>query len=130
MKAITQSWLNYAEIDLQTCKKLLDDEFLTNSVAFHSQQTVEKCFKSIFEENNLKIPRIHNLLRLYNKITQFIDFIVDEDKLEITDQVYTEIRYPGDSGMLPEGKPSIEEAKELYNFAYYIFQKTKYMLEL
>ena len=112
MKAITQSWLNYAEIDLQTCKKLLDDEFLTNSVVFHSQQTVEKCFKSIFEENNLKIPRIHNLLRLYYKIIIFIDFTVDEDKLEITDQVYTETRYPSNTGMLPEGKPSIEEAKK------------------
>ena len=48
MKTITQSWLNYAEIDLETWKKLLNDEFLTNSVAFHAQQTVEKCFKSNF----------------------------------------------------------------------------------
>ena len=129
MKAITQSWLNYAEIDLQTSKKLLDDDFLTNSVAFHSQQTVEKCFKSIFEENNLRIPRIHNLLRLYEAITQLINFTVDEDMLEVTDQVYTETRYPSDAGMLPEGKPSIEEAKELYNFANYIFQNTKKMLK-
>lgn len=37
MKTITQSWLSYAEIDLKTCTKLLDDEFLTNSVAFHAQ---------------------------------------------------------------------------------------------
>jgi HEPN domain-containing protein len=47
MKAITQSWLNYAKIDLQSCKKLLEDEFLTNSAAFHARQVVEKCFKAV-----------------------------------------------------------------------------------
>lgn len=125
MKAITQNWLNYAEIDLQTCKKLLDDDFLTNSVAFHAQQTVEKCFKAIYEENNLKVPRIHNLMRLYDKITQFIDFTIDENILEKTDEVYTETRYPSDIGMMPDGKPGIEQAKELYNFADYFFIKTK-----
>ena len=124
MKTITQSWLNYAEIDLLTCKKLLNDEFLTNSVAFHSQQTVEKCFKAIFEENELKILRIHNLMRLYDKISEYIDFSVNEDLLEKTDTVYTETRYPGDIGMLPEGKPSIVEAEELYRFAEYIFTET------
>jgi len=124
MKAITQDWLNYAEIDLKTCEKLINDEFLTNSVAFHVQQPIEKCFKAIFEENNLKVPRIHNLMRLYDKTTQFIDFTVDENMLEKTDEIYTETRYPGDIGMLPEGKPSIEEVKKLYDFANEIFQKT------
>ena len=128
MKTITQSWLNYAEIDLETCKKLHNDEFLTNSVVFHAQQTAEKCFKAIFEENELKVLRIHNLIRLYYKINKFIDYTIDEDLLEKLDTVYTETRYPGDIGMLPEGKPSINEAKELYEFASYIYQKTKALL--
>ena len=125
MKAITQSWLNYAEIDLLSCKKLLDDEFLTNSVAFHAQQVIEKCFKAILEENNQKVPRIHNLLRLYYKISHFIDFSIDESMVEKADEVYTETRYPSDVGVLPEGKPSVEEAENLYQFADYIFQNTK-----
>ena len=128
MKVITQSWLNFANVDLQTCKKLLNDEFLTNSVAFHAQQTVEKCFKAIFEENNLKVPRIHNLIRLFDKINQFIDFKIDENILEKADEVYTETRYPEDIGMLPDGKPSIAETIELYKFADYVFQKTNKML--
>lgn len=128
MKTITQSWLNYAEIDLKTCKKLLNDEFLTNSVSFHAQQTVEKCFKAIFEENELKVLRIHNLMRLYDKISEFIDYTVDEDILEKVDTVYTETRYPGDIGMLPDGKPTIKQATELYNFARDIFKNTKKLL--
>ncbi len=114
MKAITKSWLNYAKVDLLSCKQLLNDEFLTNSVAFHAQQAIEKCFKAICEENNLIVPRIHSLLRLYDKVSELIDFSVNEDMLERTDAVYTETRYPSDLGMLPEGKPSTKTAKELY----------------
>ncbi len=124
MKAITESWLNYAKIDLQSCKKLLEDEFLTNSVAFHAQQVVEKCFKAIYEENIMKVPRIHSLLRLHNGISEHIEFEIDENMLEKTDAVYSETRYPCDLGMLPEGKPSIENAKSLYEFANYIYQNT------
>ena len=129
MKITTKNWLNYAEIDLHTCKKLLDDDFLTNSLAFHAQQTVEKCFKAVFEENNLKILKIHNLIRLHEKINKILNFNIDVNLLRKTDSVYIETRYPLDIGILPDGKPSIAEAKELYNFANYIFQNTKKMLE-
>ena len=49
MKDATQQWLNSAETDLRTYKRILDDEFLTNIVAFHSQQVIEKCFKAIID---------------------------------------------------------------------------------
>ena len=129
MKATTKDWFNYAKIDLQTCEKILNDEFLTNSVAFHAQQTVEKSFKAIFEEHGLKIPRTHNLLRLHNKLGELINFPIDEDLLEKTDEVYTETRYPGDIGTLADGKPSITEANQLYEFAKYIYENTKKMIE-
>ncbi len=128
MKLITKSWLNYAEIDLQTCKKLLDDEFLTNSVAFHAQQVVEKCFKAVLEENNIKILKIHNLMRLYKQIEHLLKFDIDEDILEKIDDVYIETRYPGYMGMLPEGKPSITDVRELYEFAENIYKQIKLIL--
>jgi len=109
---------------LQSCKKLLEDEFLTNSVAFHAQQVVEKCFKAVYEENELKVPRIHSLLRLYDAISEYLDFELDECLLEKKDAVYTETRYPSDVGMLPDGKPSLSAAKELYEFADYIYNNT------
>lgn len=105
-------------------QKIIEDEFLTNSVAFHAQQVVEKCFKAVYEEKELKVPRIHSLLRLYDAISEHLDFDIDENMLEKTDAVYTETRYPGDIGMLPEGKPSHTAAKELYEFAEYIYNST------
>ncbi len=129
MKVTTQDWLNYAETDLIACEKMLDDVFLTNIVAFHTQQTVEKCFKAILEEKDQKVPRIHNLMRLYDEISGLINFPIDEDMLEMVDEIYIETRYPGVLGMLPNGKPSLKHAGKLYDFAKYIFWETKKMLE-
>ncbi len=121
MKATTKDWLNFAEVDLKSCGKLLEDDFLTNSVAFPSPQTIEKCFKAVYEESGKSIPRIHNLLTLYNGIPEEYSIDLDEDLLEKTDEVYIESRYPGDIGILANGKPSVSEAKELYEFAGLVY---------
>ena len=129
MKAITQEWLSHAEADLLTCKEIIKNEQLTNIVVFHAQQTVEKCFKAIIEENNIKVPRIHNLIRLFGKIETITDFTIKEDKIKMLDRVYIETRYPGDIGMLPDGKPSITEATQLYEFAKNIYENTIKMIK-
>ncbi len=124
MKAITQEWLNFAKTDIIVAKNSLSDEYITNAVAFHSQQTVEKCFKATIEENDLRLKRIHNLIKLYQIVEPLIDFSVDKEKLRQIDEVYTTSRYPGDLGLLPDGKPSIKEAKEMYEFAKQIYDNT------
>lgn len=43
--------------------------------------------------------------------------------LDRLDAVYIEARYPGDMGLLPTGKPTEDEAAELYGFANDIFQQ-------
>ncbi len=129
MKETTLQWLNLAETDLQTCEKLLDDYHLTNIVSFHSQQVIEKCFKAIIEEQGLELPRIHSLPRLFGLINDFITFKVDSTLLLKTDSVYTTSRYPGDLGLMPEGKPTKELTIQLYEFSRYIYQCTLKMLE-
>ncbi len=124
MRDITQQWLNYAETDLKTCEEILSNDFLTNVVAFHSQQVVEKCFKAIIEENNLQLPRIHSLSRLYGTVQNIIIFEVNQEMLQKSDTVYTTSRYPSDLGLIPEGKPSIKLAQQLYEFAKNIYYKT------
>ncbi len=124
MKDTTKQWLNLVETDLRTCEKLLDDDFLTNVVAFHAQQVIEKCFKAIIEEQGLQLPRVHTVARLYGSIQNIIAFAVDGQMLQITDTVYTTTRYPSDLGLIPEGKPSKELAIQLYEFAKYIYGNT------
>ena len=124
MKQITQQWLEYAKTDLKNCERIIDDDFLTNIVAFHSQQTVEKSFKAIIEENGIKLKRIHNLTKLHEIIEDYVNFSIDLDKLELLDKVYTTSRYPLGAGLMPDGKPTGEEAAEMYEFAKQIYDKT------
>ena len=42
-----------------------------------------------------------------------------------SDELYIESHYPGDFGLMPNGKPSVEEAKEFYEFAKTIYLQTK-----
>jgi len=47
MKKISEEWLRAAKDDLRVVEKISPDEHLTNMVAFHSQQCIEKSLKAI-----------------------------------------------------------------------------------
>ena len=122
-KQVTQ-WLKYAEIDLLSAEKLLDDKNLTQSVAFHSHQTAEKSFKAILEDRSIRIPKSHDLEKLYGMILkEGIKLILDEDILSQINDVYIDSRYPGDAGLIPQGMPSTEKAKEFFMAAEVIYEK-------
>ncbi|MDP3434368.1 MAG: HEPN domain-containing protein [Bacteroidota bacterium] len=122
MKQSTQQWLDFAKADLINCERILEDEFLSAIVAFHSQQVVEKCFKALIEEKNLDIPRIHNLVRLYQVVEVFLKNPIEIRELMALDSVYTSSRYPSDIGMIASGKPTRKDALALYESAKNIFE--------
>ncbi len=121
MKANTKQWLEFAQTDLRSCENNLNDDFVTNVVAFHSQQAVEKAFKALIDEKGIRMSRIHNLTRLYALTESFLISTIDETELEKLDNVYTSSRYPGEIGLLSTGKPTMKESKELYEIARKIF---------
>jgi len=112
MKAITKEWLNAANDDLIAMEVMSGREEITNMVAFHAQQTIEKSFKAVVEEFNFGSFRTHHLESLSAKISPVISGF-NETILAELDTVYIEARYPGDLGLMPHGKPSLEEA-EIY----------------
>lgn len=67
--------------------------------------------------------------RRYGAIQDEISFTVDIDMLQKIDTTYTTSRYPADFGLIPEGKPSLELAEQLYEFATYTFERTVEMME-
>ena len=50
MKHITKEWLQFAEDDLNVVRNIIQIPHLTNMVAFHSHQAVEKRLKALIEE--------------------------------------------------------------------------------
>ena len=129
MRAATEDWLASAQDDLETVGELIDNDQLTHIVAFHVQQCVEKCFKALLEEREERVPNIHNLVTLLAKVDESLSESVDEDLLERLNQLYIKARYPGERGLLPEGKPSPDEAHRFHQFARSIHSQVRCALQ-
>lgn len=123
MKKTTEEWLAKAAEDLLAAELLLSQWELTNIVAFHAQQTVEKAFKAAIEELELGLIRTHSLTRLYQLIESEFPVVDDPDMLDRLDAVYIEARYPSELGLIPSGKPTSEEAAAFHAFATRVLQQ-------
>jgi len=122
MKKITKDWLASAESDLLLIRMILSQENLTHLSAFHAQQSIEKTFKAVVEENDLGLIKTHSLETLFNRVRKSFSQEVDTNLLTLLDQLYLDARYPGELGLLPNGKPSAIEAKEFYTLALQLYE--------
>jgi len=122
MKKTTREWLISAESDLLLIKEIQLNQNLTHLSAFHTQQAIEKSFKAVIEEFDLGFIKTHSLETLFNSVGEKILLKFDSDLLIILDQLYIDSRYPGNLGLLPNGKPSIEETQIFLNLATDIFK--------
>lgn len=116
-----QAWLLSAMADLKSIEYIKNDDFLTHMVAFHAQQCVEKCFKAMLEYTGNRVPKEHSTLKLYGLVKDKLSAEVELDLLTDLDDLYIEARYPGDLGLLPHGKPTRDESRELFELAQYLF---------
>jgi HEPN domain-containing protein len=125
MKPISSAWLSAANDDLVLIQEIMSNETLTHLVAFHAQQAIEKSFKALLEEREGIVPRIHTLENLLVRITKYTSIDGELDLLEDLDKLYIDSRYPADFGLLPDGKPTVEEATAFNELAVYIHDKIK-----
>jgi HEPN domain-containing protein len=125
MKKLVNDWITLAEKDVKTASIVINEEHLTNIVAFHCQQAIEKYFKAYILEYDKPLLKIHDLPKLYGIIKAIKDFEIDEDLLSVINETYIEDRYPGELGLLPDGVPSNEQAHEFFEFTKSIEEKIK-----
>ena len=121
---MAQEWIRAAEDDIAAIKAMINDDNLTSIVAFHAQQAVEKALKAIIENRGESIPRKHDLLLLYSKVSESV-VIEDDSILDTLNQLYTEARYPSEFGLLPHGKPTHADAEVMADFAKNIVSRVK-----
>lgn len=124
MKEITKSWYQFAQNDLSAAQKLLHDESLGQMVLFHCQQSIKKIIKAHLEENDIEVPKIHNLIRLNNLLPLHLrteeEFSIET--LEELNSVHIDSRYPGDLGLLPSGYPTIKRVNSIYEKTTQLFK--------
>jgi HEPN domain-containing protein len=125
MKKTTNDWLVSADSDLLLIQEIITYENLTHLSAFHVQQAIEKSFKAIIEEFDMGLKKTHSLEMLYGKIKEKLNTEINTDLLILLDQLYIDARYPGEMGLLPDGKPSISEAREFYNLGKMVYELAK-----
>jgi HEPN domain-containing protein len=118
MKKQVEDWMLLADNDLYAAEIIMKDEYpLTNIVAFHCQQAIEKYLKAYLIEKDVPIIKTHDLIKLNGMINKIKDLGIDEKKLIIVNEVYIEARYPGELGLLPDGMPTDKKAKEFIDYA-------------
>lgn len=128
MKDVTADWLRSARADLETIDAILGKPSLTAMVAFHAQQSVEKCLKALLEEFDIDVGKTHNLLALKAGVERKHPINLDEDTLSLLNKLYIDSRYPSDFGLLPTGAPTWEDAEEFNRFAREAMGKITEML--
>ena len=119
MRPLTKGWLKAAQDDLLTIEEIKKNALLTYIVTFHSQQCIEKTMKVVLKENQIEIPKIHKLKQLL-RLLPLQNINMDDRMLKTLDQLYIESRYPGDFGLLPNGKPTLDNARVLYVCKIYL----------
>lgn len=116
---------------MELIEEIIHREDLTHLVAFHAEQAVEKVFKSLLEEYDLEFPKIHNLVTLHGLVKNILSPVmaqIEIDTLKTLNTLYIDSRYPGELGLLPEGKPTLDDAREFYQFAQDIHTSVSDML--
>ncbi len=123
-REMAMEWLKSSASDLETIEEIMDNENLTHIAAFHAQQSVEKTIKALLEFYELNVPKTHSILKLSKLAADHFD-IEDKEIADELDRLYIDARYPGDLGLLPDGKPTVDKACSLYNFAKNIYTKAQ-----
>jgi HEPN domain-containing protein len=125
MQKTVEAWVEFADTDLLAVSEILERPELTNIVAFHCQQAIEKYFKALILETGKPLPKIHNLLTLYGTVKEIMDLGLDENLLATVNDVYLDSRYPGEVGLLDGVKPTVELVGSIFSFAKEVATKIK-----
>jgi HEPN domain-containing protein len=128
MKKQAESWLNAACDDLAVVKEICRNDNLKNMTAFHCQQVIEKCFKAVLEEFEGKVPRLHDIITLKERVLPYFEISVDNDIFDQLNELYIDARYPADLGLTPCGKPSPDIALKFCRLAEDVYHAVKEFL--
>jgi len=127
--SIALEWLKGAYSDIVVMDSIVKNDIVTHMTAFHAQQCIEKSLKSILEHEGQTVPKKHDIIMLKDAVKNYIS-IEDEDILDDINDLYIDSRYPGSFGLLPNGKPTLEDTREFYEFAVDIFTEVCTILEI
>ena len=113
-----KNWWAQAQHDINAAKNSLTSKDY-DWACFQAQQATEKALKAIYIQENNEIRKTHDLTYLATKIKASVEIIECCSKLN---RIYTEVRYPDASEIIPAKKFSVKDAQEYIDLSEKIIQ--------
>ena len=124
MKNADSTWLNQAHDELDTAIYLFKGGFFRGA-CYHAQQALEKYIKSLLLKKGWELEKIHSIARLHALAIDYkVKLPLNDDDVMFVDSIYRG-RYPAESGLLPMGNPSKEDAERAVRIAKNIVKIVK-----
>ncbi len=126
-KTYAKEWLSFAKKNLDTARLLFEVNHYEDIIGIDLQQAMEKILKSIVANENIKIPKDHDLVKIYFIIEKHLE--IEEDELillRIATDYYKEDRYPNPNYSLPPK----EEIKKVLEFTEDLFKRVCTILDI
>ena len=109
MKEGIEAWRRQADEDLRTAEYLLSGGFYRGA-CYHSRQCVEKSIKTLLLQRGWDLEKIHGIHRLAAIAEDYrLQLPLRTADIDLMDEIYRG-RYPAESGLLPLGTPTREDA--------------------
>ena len=119
MKPLTHEWVEKAEGDFRTAGRELRARQAPNYDAgcFHCQQSAEKYLKSVLQEADKRVPKMHNLLELMG-LCQAVDSSYEMLRADLAtlERYAVKFRYPGDFAEKRDAQSAYQAAKVVRAF--------------
>jgi HEPN domain-containing protein/predicted nucleotidyltransferase len=116
MKNAVQEWVKQSIDELDIAKYLLKGRYYKGA-CYHAQQAVEKAMKAQLLNKGWELEKTHSVERLHAIGTDYkIRFTIGEEETVFIDSIYRG-RYPIETGLLPLGEPSAEDAEKAVSIA-------------
>jgi HEPN domain-containing protein len=119
MKPLTLEWIEKAEGDFYTpqCESRVRKSPNFDAVCFHAQQAAEKYLKAILQENQIPIPKTHQLMDLLGLCIKADNvYQMLQADLIILEGYAVKFRYPGDSAEKGEARQALRAAQVVRDF--------------
>ena len=110
MREGIKAWHRQSEEELATAEYLLAGDFFRGA-CYHAQQCVEKSIKTMLLERGWELEKIHSVHRLTVVAQDHgVPVKLQPTDVDFIDEIYRG-RYPAESGLLPLGAPTREDAE-------------------
>ncbi len=116
MREGIRAWIQQAEEDLNAAEHLLSGGFFRGA-CYHAQQSVEKSIKTMLLDRGWDLEKIHSIHRLLAITEDYrLPAPLHPADVDFMDEIYRG-RYPAESGLLPLGTPTRDDADRALSIA-------------